>query len=232
MAYNFISMGNAPTFQSSGNAGQDISQLQQLASQSQGYMGPNHYMAGSQAAGFGTQAATLEQQRSTDPWSFYRGDAADRLAGQAGQTSPSNFYTTKLQQMATGDFTPDDPSYKWRFEQGQQAVERSLGAKGLLNSGNAAIELQQYGQGAASQEYGAQFQRIMQAMTASEGVYDQQQSRLMELAGVRNVGAGIQKQNLDQSIADNMNEQMGLAAAHQEANSHSYNPGFGSGALG
>jgi len=102
----------------------------------------------------------------------------------ANQDLSGNPYSSKLQQMMTGEFSPDDPSYKWRFQQGQQALERSLAARGLLQSGNAAIELQQYGQGAASQEYGAQFQRMMGAM----GQWDQSLSaatnRLATLAGV------------------------------------------------
>jgi hypothetical protein len=86
---------------------------------------------------------------------------------------PSGGYSDKLQQMLSGEFGPTDPSYQWRFNQGQQAVERSAAARGLLGSGNAAIELQQYGQGAASQEYGAQFSRIAQAMGLEENAFQQ-----------------------------------------------------------
>jgi hypothetical protein len=119
-----------------------------------------------------------------DPWGFYRETAGDRLFQFIGQQDPSNVYLSKLQQMTMGEFSPDDPSYKWRFEQGQQAVERSLAARGLLNSGNAAIELQQYGQGAASQEYAAQFDRLLRALAGVDAQYNNQFSRLAQMAGI------------------------------------------------
>jgi hypothetical protein len=101
-----------------------------------------------------------------------------------GNASPSDFYQQKLQAMSSGQFSPDDPSYQFRFDQGQKAAERSLAARGLLNSGNAALELQQYGQGAASQEYGAQFNRMLQGLGGVEDAYDSQMGRLMKMAGV------------------------------------------------
>lgn len=123
-------------------------------------------------------------QQQYDPWSKYRPQAGEELAGSIGQSSPSDIYKSKLAQMVGGQFSPSDPSYNWRFKQGQQAVERSLAAKGLLNSGNAAIELQQYGQGAASQEYSAQFSRLLSGMAGTEDVYNTQMDRLMKMAGI------------------------------------------------
>jgi hypothetical protein len=127
---------------------------------------------------------SMSEQLRYDPWAANRTQAGTQLAGQMGQTSPSGVYQDKLAQMANGTFSPDDPSYQWRFQQGQQAAERSLAARGLLNSGNAAIELQQYGQGAASQEYGAQFNRMLQGLAGTESAYDTQMQRLMKMAGV------------------------------------------------
>jgi hypothetical protein len=127
---------------------------------------------------------SYSEQLRYDPWAANRMQAGTQLAGQMGQASPSDIYQQKLAQMATGTFSPDDPSYQWRFQQGQQAAERSLAARGLLNSGNAALELQQYGQGAASQEYGAQFNRMLQGLAGTESAYDTQMGRLMQMAGV------------------------------------------------
>lgn len=137
-----------------------------------------------------TQA--MKQRAIDDPWSFYRQGAADKLAQTSGN-DPSEIYRKKLEAMSTGQFGIDDPSYKFRFDQGQKALERSQASKGLLGSGNAAVELQQYGQGAASQEYQAQFQRMLQGMGAVEEQYNSQQARLMQLAGVQTPGvqAGI-----------------------------------------
>lgn len=57
-------------------------------------------------------------------------------------------------------FSEDDPSYQWRLQQGQQAVERSAAARGGLNSGATLKALTRYAQGAASQEYQAAFDRF------------------------------------------------------------------------
>lgn len=146
---------------------------------------------------------SLSEQLRYDPWAAGRVGASAQLAGKLGESSPSSLYQQKLAQMATGEFSPDDPSYAWRFQQGQQAAERSLASRGLLNSGNAAIELQQYGQGAASQEYGAQFNRMLQGLAGSEDAYNTQMGRLMQMAGV----------NLDPTAGGQLNvaqEQAGI----------------------
>jgi len=61
----------------------------------------------------------------------------------------------------------DDPNsigqsaaYKFRVGQGEEALQRSLGAKGMLNSGNRLMDLTKYGQDMASQEYDNQFGRL------------------------------------------------------------------------
>ena len=144
----------------------------------------------------------LKQQAQFDPWGFYRPAAADSLAkfgaqgdpsagirsqlqAMAGGEDPSNYYRDKLKNMSNGTFGAEDPSYRWRFDQGQQAVVRSLGARGLLDSGKADIELQQYGQGAASQEYGAQFDRTLKSMSGVSQQYTDQFNRLTSgMAGI------------------------------------------------
>lgn len=131
---------------------------------------------------------------------------------------PSNGYADQLKTLMTGQFSSSDPSYAWRFQQGQQAVERSLAAKGLLQSGNAAIELQQYGQGMASQEYNAQFNRTLGAMGASESAFQSSYNRLAELAGM-STGMQANSQNTNYNYANlaerawNNQQQIGLGYA-------------------
>lgn len=52
-----------------------------------------------------------------------------------------------------------DPSYQFRLNQGLAAVQRSAAAKGGLFSGGTLKGLNDYAQGAASQEYGAAYSR-------------------------------------------------------------------------
>lgn len=77
-------------------------------------------------------------------------------------------------------------AYDWRRKQGQQALERSMGAKGLLGSGNRLTELTKYGQDMASQEYENQFGRLSSLL----GNYQQAQAGMFgSLAGALGNGA-------------------------------------------
>ncbi len=58
------------------------------------------------------------------------------------------------------DSIQNSAAYKFRMDQGIDALNRQLGARGLLNSGNRLLETEKYGQGLASQEYGDQFKRL------------------------------------------------------------------------
>lgn len=97
--------------------------------------------------------------------------AADPFAGQRGQ------YQTMLQTLMTGkdqngnsvNFNSTDPSYQFRFNQGEQAVDRAQAAGGDLFSGNRLTALQDYGQQSASQEYNNQFIRLAQLSGANSG---------------------------------------------------------------
>ncbi len=55
----------------------------------------------------------------------------------------------------------DDPGYRFRVSEGQKALERNLAAQGKSLSGQALKELTTYGQGQASQEYQAAYQRSL-----------------------------------------------------------------------
>lgn len=182
------------------------------------------YKMSQKSGGGGGQSPTLlnanYSQEQFDPWSRYRAQAGDLLAGGMDPANdPSNAYKDRLEGMLSpggGDFQTNDPSYLFRLQQGQQALERSQGAKGLLGSGNAAIELQNYGQNAASQEYGAQFNRLLQGMQGVSQQYDTQQQRLMQMAGI----------NLDPTAAAKMN--LGVEGINTDRinGSNSYNLGM------
>ncbi len=57
------------------------------------------------------------------------------------------------------NFSTSDPSYQWRLGQGLNAVQSSAAANGLLGSGGTMKALNNYAQGAASQEFQNQFNR-------------------------------------------------------------------------
>ena len=60
------------------------------------------------------------------------------------------------------------PGYQFAVDQGNQAINRSAAAKGMLNSGGVLAELAKYNQGMASQDYGNQVNRLADLMRGSQ----------------------------------------------------------------
>lgn len=126
----------------------------------------------------------------------------DRLSGIARSQNArqAHFAQMLIDLMNNPGSIFDDPGYKESFDQGTQAAERSLAANGLLGSGNAAIELQRFGQSFSSnylrqQEQllaslsGAQFNPA-QAGTAAQGSYNSMFDQLGSLFSSLGYGIG------------------------------------------
>jgi len=84
--------------------------------------------------------------------------------GASSQQYDNPYEQRLMQLMNNPDSIADTNAYKFRFNQGQQALERSAASRGMLNSGNTLAALADYGQGAASQEYGNEFNRLSSAV--------------------------------------------------------------------
>ena len=65
-----------------------------------------------------------------------------------------------------------DPSYQWRLNEGLRGVENSAAARGGVLSGNALRAIIDYGQGAASDEYGSEFARRMKELGIGQSASD------------------------------------------------------------
>lgn len=88
---------------------------------------------------------------------------------QVSQGSTFAPYQTRLQGLLNDPSNiQNDPSYQFRLQQGNQAINRSAAAKGMLGSGNVLAELAKYGQGMASEEYGNQFNRLSDLMRGAQ----------------------------------------------------------------
>ena len=61
-----------------------------------------------------------------------------------------------------------DPSYQFRLQQGQDALERSGAARGVTNTGGTLKDILDYGQNAASQEYGSVDRRMRDTYDMNE----------------------------------------------------------------
>lgn len=86
---------------------------------------------------------------------------------QAGTKSLADLTNLGNEKFA---FSEDDPSYKWRLEQGQKALERSAAARGSVLGGGTLKALTRYAQGAASTEYQAAFDRFQAERNSRAGI--------------------------------------------------------------
>lgn len=101
-------------------------------------------------------------------YNAYRGRLNSYLDTPAPVASNVNRFETGLTDaesrlrnlLDNPDSINQSAAYKFRLKQGEDAVQRQLGAKGLLNSGNRLMELTKYGQDMGSQEYDAQAGRL------------------------------------------------------------------------
>lgn len=69
----------------------------------------------------------------------------------------------------TGEDLYNDPSYQFRLEQGQKALDRSGAAAGRFLSGRQLQGASDYNQGAASQEFQSAYQRALGTFSTNEG---------------------------------------------------------------
>lgn len=119
-------------------------------------------------------------------------------------------------EFSYGDFVaPDaetfkqDPGYAFRLKEGQRALENSAAARGTLLTGATAKALANYGQEAASQEYGNAFGRALTSYQTNRGNAAENWDR--------NWGASLatQRGNID---AANMDNQTGLSVWDRNLN--------------
>lgn len=86
-----------------------------------------------------------------------------------GTSAPTNEYENKLRSlMSNPNSIADSGAYKFAFNQGQQALERSAAAKGMTGSGNVLAELAKYGQDMAAQQYDTEANRLASLSSAKD----------------------------------------------------------------
>lgn len=110
------------------------------------------------------------------------GATPEQMAGAAKQFAGPGGTGQFTQTFKPSDLTTD-PSYQWRLDQGARMIKNSQSGKGLLGSSQSQIDLMNYGQGAASQEYQNAYNRFMQNQETAYG-------RLAGLAGIGTNTAG------------------------------------------
>lgn len=100
-----------------------------------------------------------------------------------------------------GDLT-QDPGYQFRLQQGEQAINRSLGARGKMFSGEALKAAEDYGQGLADTTYNEAYNRWLRQNDQNIGVADRT-SDLDTQGGSVRAAAGIGRGNImNRTLAD------------------------------
>jgi len=107
-----------------------------------------------------------------------------REAGYSALSDISNMKPYLTHQFGAEDFQAGiDPSYNFRLQQGNLATSNLLNSSGGLVGGNALQGLTNYGQNAASQEYGNAFNRYQ---TQRSNIYN----NLASIAGLGQTSLG------------------------------------------
>jgi hypothetical protein len=94
-----------------------------------------------------------QNRQDLDPYRQAGSTSLNQMMDQMGVNGYFN-------QTYTGQDIYNDPSYQFRLQQGQDAIQSSAAAKGGLLSGATLKALQDFGQQSASQEYGNAYNRF------------------------------------------------------------------------
>lgn len=86
------------------------------------------------------------------------GEPIDMGGTEAPAAAPTN--SGEFDWVDSYDWQSSSPSYDFRFDEGQRALERSAAARGDLFSGGTGRELTRYGQEFGANEFEADFRRL------------------------------------------------------------------------
>ena len=109
--------------------------------------------AGSDLLGYSQGQDDLEEMQRMYQQATQRAKAQMQPYSQAGQQALQNLQQPNMEALQ------NDPAYQFQLQQGREALERSLAAQGMGQSGAAMKQAQEYGQGLANQQYGQFFDR-------------------------------------------------------------------------
>ena len=109
------------------------------------------------------------------------------IANRHGRPRTTQAFTYGADDLAA------DPGYQFRRQQGVEALENALAARGTRLGGDALKSLMEYGDGLASQEYGAAYDRAYAAdadlYNRKMAEYGDYRNSLSQLAGLGTQGA-------------------------------------------
>ena len=170
-----------------------------------------------------TQAASADRASQIQQKNFeqtrkdlmpYKQAGDTSLSQLMGQMTPDGYFN----QTYTGQDIYSDPSYQFRLQQGQDAIQSSAAAKGGLLTGATLKALQNYGQESASQEYSNAYNRFNADQT-------NRYNRLSNLVGIgQNAAAQVGNAGAQtaQAVANNTMAGANSIAAGQVASANNW----------
>jgi hypothetical protein len=102
---------------------------------------------------------TMPGVPQVDPYGPTSPYAAPSPYGAGEYAAPTYAPATPFTMPTAADMAAD-PGYQFRLQQGQEALERSGAARGVTRTGGTLKDIVDYGQRAASQEYGNVYNRM------------------------------------------------------------------------
>ena len=173
-----------------------------------------------------TQAASADRASQIQQENFeqtrkdlmpYKQAGDTSLSQLMGQMTPDGYFN----QTYTGQDIYSDPSYQFRLQQGQDAIQSSAAAKGGLLTGATLKALQNYGQESASQEYSNAYNRFNADQT-------NRYNRLSNLVGIgQNAAAQVGNAGAQtaQAVANNTMAGANSIAAGQIGSANAWTNG-------
>ena len=170
-----------------------------------------------------TQAASADRASQIQQENFeqtrkdlmpYKQAGDTSLSQLMGQMTPDGYFN----QTYTGQDIYSDPSYQFRLQQGQDAIQSSAAAKGGLLTGATLKALQNYGQESANQEYSNAYNRFNADQT-------NRYNRLSNLVGIgQNAAAQVGNAGAQtaQAVANNTMAGANSIAAGQVASANNW----------
>lgn len=150
--------------------------------------------------------AARSRYKTAEDFARYHYDAHGRAEGRPGTSFGATSAAPAASAPAAGgngilEALRSTPGYGFQMEEGTRAIESSLAARGLSNSGAAKKALQKYGQGLADQTYGQAVDRLFQAANIGTGAQAQvTQSGSTYAANAGNMALSTAGANADRAV--------------------------------
>jgi len=161
-------------------------------------------MDAGRASGRASEAANEQQ------WKMYQQGREDTAPWREFSAGNLGNYGNAIRGLEdySFDFDPSQventPGYQFRLEQGSENMMRGMRASGMRQSGGMAVDMMQYGQNYASQEYQNEYQRQLQSSMANYGFQSDNANRYAAAAGMGQTSANqgaVTAANVGQSMA-------------------------------